>query len=126
MWGGPGWEPADDWAALVAGVVIAANGLRLLWPAVQDLMDRTPDAFALDAINRSALGVEGVMAIEKLRVRKLGLVYFVDLHVQADPALTLHDAHILSGKVKGTIRGSVPTVTDVLVHMEPFERASRT
>ena len=45
----------------------------------------------------------------------------VDLHVQAEPSLSLHDAHILSGKVKGSIRTAVPTVRDVLVHMEPFE-----
>ena len=39
LWGGPGWEAADDWASLVAAVVIALNGLRLLRPAIQDLMD---------------------------------------------------------------------------------------
>ena len=34
LWGGPGWESADDWAALVAAVIIGANGIRLLRPAV--------------------------------------------------------------------------------------------
>jgi divalent metal cation (Fe/Co/Zn/Cd) transporter len=35
--------------------------------------------------------------------------------------LSLHDAHILSGRVKTAIRGVEPTVIGVLVHMEPFE-----
>ena len=35
--------------------------------------------------------------------------------------MNLRDAHILSGKVKSAIRGSLPTTVDVLVHMEPFE-----
>jgi hypothetical protein len=42
-------------------------------------------------------------------------------HVQADPTLSLRDAHILSGKVKGAIRAAVPRVVGVLIHMEPYE-----
>ena len=59
--------------------------------------------------------------IEKLRARRVGTQFDVDLHVQGDPALTLHEAHILSGIVKGRIRSSVPAVCHVLVHMEPYE-----
>src|SRR4051812_3879509 len=40
--GGSGWESADDWAALVASVVIAFNGILLLRPAIHDIMDRMP------------------------------------------------------------------------------------
>ena len=63
----------------------------------------------------------GVRHIEKLRARRVGTQFDVDLHVQGDPALTLHEAHILSGIVKGRIRSSVPAVCHVLVHMEPYE-----
>jgi cation diffusion facilitator family transporter len=121
LWGGPGWESADDWASLVAAVVIAWNGLRLLRPAIQDLMDRMPEKPVIDQIESAARSVAGVRAIEKLRVRRLGAEYLVDLHVQADPALSLRDAHILSGKVKGGIRAAVPRVVSVLIHMEPYE-----
>ena len=120
-WGGPGWESADDWAAVVAAVIIGANGARLLKPAVDDLMDRTPEADLLDSIGRAAMSVPGVLRIEKVRVRKLGMGYFVDLHVQTEPTMILRDAHILSGKVKGAIRAALPKVSDVLVHMEPYE-----
>ena len=72
-------------------------------------------------IGLAALGVPGVQAIEKVRVRKLGMGYFVDLHVQAEPTMILREAHILSGKVKGAIRTAIPKVNDVLVHMEPYE-----
>jgi cation diffusion facilitator family transporter len=121
LWGGPGWESADDWAALAAAVVIAINACRLLRPAILDLMDRMPGGPEVDLIAAAARGVEGVLAIEKLRVRKLGADYLVDLHVQASPDRTLADAHILSGKVKGAIRQAVPSVAGVLIHMEPYE-----
>jgi divalent metal cation (Fe/Co/Zn/Cd) transporter len=35
--------------------------------------------------------------------------------------MSLHDAHIVSGKVKGAIRAAMPSVDGVLIHMEPYE-----
>ncbi len=124
LWGGKGWESADDWAALVAASIIAVNGILLLKPAIRDLMDRMPEDLPAKRIAEVAQGVEGVRAIEKLRVRRHGTEYLVDLHVQAEPMMPLRDAHILSGKVKGAIRSSIPRVAGVLVHMEPYEGPS--
>lgn len=121
--GGPGWEPADDWAALVAAGIICINGSLLMRTAARDLMDRAPDAPLLDAVGTAALATPGVLAIEKLKIRKSGTNHYVDIHVQAEPSLSLQDAHILSGCVKGAIRQAVPTAVGVLIHMEPYERA---
>jgi len=119
--GGPGWESADDVAALVAAGIIVFNGLRILRPAVDELMDRAPEPSLLEAADRAARAVPGVLATEKLRGRKHGPRYFLDLHVQADPALSLHEAHVLSGMVKTAVRQELPSVANVLVHMEPYE-----
>lgn len=121
LWGGAGWESADDWAALLAAGVIAWNGVAILRPAIFDLMDRAAETEVVAAIEKAALGVEGVEAVEKLLARRAGMVYFVGIHVQADPAMSLHAAHIVSGKVKRAIRAAQPAVLDVLVHMEPYE-----
>ena len=119
--GGPGWEPADDWAALVAAGVILVNGGLLMRTAIRDLMDRAPEPAILATVSDAALTTPGVLAIEKLKIRKTGTAFYVDIHVQADPALSLHDAHILSGMVKSAIRQLVPAAMGVLIHMEPFE-----
>jgi cation diffusion facilitator family transporter len=119
--GGPGWESADDWAALVAATIIVYNGVGILQPAIHDLMDRAPGEEMRGRVAAAARSVPGVCAIEKLKVRKAGLGYYVDLHVQADPTLPLHAAHVLSGMVKSAIRQTVPEVAGVLIHMEPFE-----
>ncbi len=123
--GGPGWESADDWAALVAAGVIAWNGVALLRTGVRELMDRTPPGDVAPAVRRAARAVTDVRDVEKLAVRKAGRGYWVDIHVQADPAMSLHDAHVLSGRVKGAIRAAVPGVQGVLVHMEPYDDARR-
>lgn len=121
LWKGPGWEAADDWAALAAAVVIAFNGVSMLRPAIGDLMDRAPDPEITTRIELAALGVPDVRSIEKLRVRRAGASLYVDLHVQADPFMSLHDAHIVSGKVKSSIRAGIPRVAGVLIHMEPHD-----
>lgn len=121
--GGPGWESADDWAALLASTIILYNGVQIIRPALADLMDQSPQEEVFRAVKAAAHEVPGVLATEKLRIRKSGTKYLLELHVQANPALSLHDAHILSGKVKSRIRTAVPRVEGVLVHMEPFEGA---
>ena len=117
--GGVGWESADDWAALVAAGIIAWNGVALMRTAVADLMDRVAAPDVVTAIRTAATSVDDVRAVEKLAVRRAGRGYWVDIHVEADPGMSLEEAHIVSGKVKGAIRATTPQVLGVLVHMEP-------
>lgn len=117
--GGGGWAWADEAAALVAGGFVAANGWGILRPALHELMDGTPERAWLDQVSAVARGVPGVVATEPPMARKVGTRYFVDLHVHADPAMTLREAHALGGRVKATICRAMPEVANVLVHMEP-------
>jgi cation diffusion facilitator family transporter len=119
--GGRGWEAADDWAALVAAFVVAVNGIRTLRPAISGLMDEAPDRSVTERVLHAAAGVEGVRSVENLNVRGSGLGFYVDVHVKADPKLSLEDAHEIAAKVKYAILGAVPSVVGVLVHMEPYK-----
>lgn len=121
LWGGPGWESADDWAALAASAVILSNGARMLRHSMGELMDRTASGDVVRVVRAAAEAVPGVLATHKLAMRKTGIHYRATIHVQADPGLTLHDAHVLGGMVKSAIRDAVPQVQSVLVHMEPLE-----
>ena len=120
LWGGRGWESADDWAALVAAGIAGMNGVRALQPAIAHLMDAAPGGEIIGRATTAARGVDGVRNIESLNCRSSGLGYFVDIHAQADPGLTLEEAHILSGKIKSAICSEIPEVVKVLVHMEPY------
>ena len=123
--GGRGWEAADDWAALVAAVVVADNGVRTLRPAISGLMDEAPDRSVKERALQAAAEVAGVRSVEKLNVRSSGLGFYVELHVKADPTLSLEDAHEIAATVKYAILGAIPSVVSVLVHMEPYkERGS--
>ncbi len=124
--GGPGWEAADDWAALIAAGIIAWNGVALMRTAVADLMDRVAAPDVVASIRSAAHRVEDVRAVEKLAVRRSGRGYWVDIHIEADPLMSLEAAHVVSGKVKSAIRATTPQVLGVLVHMEPHDGAIAT
>jgi cation diffusion facilitator family transporter len=118
--GGRGWEAADDWAALVAAILVAVNGVRTLRPAISGLMDEAPDTTVKVRAMEAACSVDGVRRVENLKLRRSGLGFYVDLHVQADPFISLEDAHEIAAKVKYAILDAIPNAENVLVHMEPF------
>ena len=121
LFGGPQLAFADDAAAIVAGSIIAWNGWRLLRPALNELMDAAPGIALISDIRAAAGAVPGVNAIEKCIVRKMGFQYFVDMHVEVDPRITVLEGHQIAHNVKNKVRGAVPSVYDVLVHVEPSE-----
>ncbi len=123
--GGPGWEHADDIAAIVAALIIAFNGWRLLRRALHELMDRSPQGEMLEEVRRIAGQVPGVEAVEKCFVRKMGNNYYVDMHVEVDPQMTVRRSHEIAHEVKDRIRGALPAVRDVLVHIEPTRKNAK-
>ena len=123
--GGEGFEAADDVAAIAAAGVIAWNGWHLLRPALSELMDAAPSHEIIDQIRQLARETPGVDGVEKCIVRKVGYQYFVDMHVEVDPQMTVLRSHEIAHAVKDKIRGAKPAVSDVLVHIEPLGMAAR-
>jgi cation diffusion facilitator family transporter len=119
--GGEGYEAADDYAALVACGVIAFNGIRVLGPAINEAMDTAPSPHIAQAVREAALQVDGVGDIEKCRVRKMGMEFYVDLHVLVAGGMSVRDGHTIAHAVKDAVREQMPAVADVLVHIEPIE-----
>jgi cation diffusion facilitator family transporter len=122
--GGPAYAPADDWAALFAAGVIVMNAYRLLRVPVHDLMDREPPHL-IARVRAVALAVPGVADVEKILARKSGLRYWVDMHLEVDPEITVRHAHELAHGVKDAIRLGLPEVEEVLIHVEPHEPQHR-
>ena len=123
--GGEGWEPADDWAALLACGLIAFNGYRLLSPALHEIMDTAPRGDLNEKIRAAAAHVPGVIKIEKSLVRKMGLHFYVDLHLRVDGDISVTQGHDIAHDVKTAIRATEPRIADVLVHVEPAHAVSR-
>jgi divalent metal cation (Fe/Co/Zn/Cd) transporter len=84
-------------------------------------MDTAPRGKFLRSIRRTARSVPGVIDVEKCRARKMGLDFYVDLHVGVDGRISVHEGHEIAHRVKAAIQQSDSRIADVLVHIEPAQ-----
>ena len=117
--GGKGFEQADNWAALFACAIIGINGFLLFIPAMNEIMDAAPPKEIIEQVRAVAEKVEGVLDIDHCRVRKMGLEFYVDLHIGVDGSISVIEGHKIAHRVKDALRASNRAITDVLVHVEP-------
>jgi cation diffusion facilitator family transporter len=119
LWGGEGYEAADDWAALAACALIAFNGVRLFRNALREILDAAPPAEDLERIRDIAASVPGVTGIDDCRARKSGLGWLVDIHVEVDGEMPVREGHRIAHEVKDALLAGDAGVLDALVHIEP-------
>lgn len=117
--GGPGFEVADDYAALFASVIIVVNAVRIARPAVGELLDEDLDPALNREVIALASGVEKVAHVERCRIRKMGPFKIADLHIWVDKNLTVEEGHRISHEVKDLIQHRHPLFSDVMIHIEP-------
>jgi len=116
---GPGYETADDWAALFASVIIVYNAFMIFRPALGEIMDEHLHDHLLEDIRNISLEVNGALGTEKCLIRKMGMNYYVDLHLIVDANLTVKHGHSIAHQVKDRIKENMPEIMDVLIHVEP-------
>ena len=119
-WCGPNWIGADEVAALVVVFAIMWSGAQLFRSASSELMDVQADDELVRQIRQAAKTVPEVKAVEKLWVRKSGLEYFADIHIQVDQNHTVLEGHSIGHRVKDRLLDGFPALHDVLVHLEPY------
>ena len=117
--GGPGYASADDWAALAACGVIAWNGFRIFRTALDEVMDAAVAPEIVAQIRHMAGEVDGVLSIEKCRVRKAGPHLAIDIHVVVNGAMSVRESHRIAHVVKDHLLASAHRINDVTVHIEP-------
>jgi len=119
LWLGPGYESADDYAALLASGFIAYNAYLIFRPALGEMMDEHRYDDLIVRVRTIAHEVDGVRDTEKCFVRKTGMTYYIDLHITVGGDLSVREGHAIAHNVKETIRKEYPEVADVLIHIEP-------
>ncbi|MCF6148032.1 MAG: cation transporter [Candidatus Kuenenia sp.] len=118
--GGEGYESADSWAALFACSIISFNGIRLFKTALNEVMDATVPQTIKDNTISLAKSIEGVLAVEKCRIRKSGVSLLVDIHVQVEGDMSVMDGHTIAHLVKDELMNENLNISDVVVHVEPY------
>lgn len=121
--GGKSMIWADEAAALAIVAIIVWSTIRLLRSSASELMDRQADDGMLREVEAIALQFEQVRRVETLRIRKSGMEYLADMHIEVDPGLTVREGHAIGHDVKDRILQRFVSIRDVLVHLEPYEAA---
>lgn len=116
-----GYPVIDPIATIVISLFIAHAGYDILKSSSAVLCDTAviDEKRIVDVVLR----VKGVKACHKIRTRGRPDDIHVDLHVQIDPDTHIDKAHRISYAIEETIKKEIPEATDVVVHMEPKERA---
>lgn len=113
---------ADPVAALfVAGVVVSVSW-RLARRTIDALLDAAPPGVRsqiYDAVSR----IDGVLEVDRVRIRRAGNRYFADLAVGVARTVTFQRSEQLAAAVTESVRRILP---DADVTVQPLPRAQRT
>ncbi|WP_247236582.1 cation diffusion facilitator family transporter [Telluribacter sp. SYSU D00476] len=120
--GGEGYEVADDWAALLAAVIIVINAYIILRPAIGELLDENLDPELGIRVKDLAAQDPAVIKVEKCHIRKMGIMNYADLHIWVDKDLTVEKGHDVAHRVKAIIQKELPQFVGVMIHVEPSTR----
>src|SRR5579859_1841165 len=121
VWVGEKWNLpwlvyADALAGLAVAGVILWVGSRLGKRTLDALLDAVPEGLQQEIV-RAIERMDGVLEVERVRVRRAGNRYFVDATVSAARTASLEQVHTLSDAIEKRIGEIVPS--DVMVHVEP-------
>jgi cation diffusion facilitator family transporter len=113
-----GYPVVDPIITLLISVFIGWSAFQIFRLEAGPLVDEVAIA-DVGSIERVVLAIPGVQSCHKIRTRgRLDDVH-LDLHVHVDGNMTLRDSHLLSHAIEETVKGALPQITDVLVHVEP-------
>jgi len=116
---GPGYESADDWAALFASAFIVYNSYKIFLPALNEVMDEALYPEIEKKIRTIALNVPGILDTEKCFIRKSGIKYHVELHTIVDENMSVRKSHELGHILKDTLNNQIPELGYIIIHIEP-------
>jgi cation diffusion facilitator family transporter len=119
--GGPDWVFLDHITAVVLAAFLGVAALRFIGESVAELTDRAPEASVVRCIEEAISETSGVLGFHALRIRKLGGVLTLDVHVLVDPSLNVVQGHDLATAVRERVLACGCDVAEAVVHVEPRE-----
>lgn len=120
---GLGYQKADIAIGIVITFFIARIGYEILKTASDTLVDTI--CIDTSAVESVVVGTPGVNGCHDIRTRGTVTSVFLDLHILVDPALSLENAHRIADSVESGVKKNFPTVVDIVVHVEPDEKAKK-
>jgi cation diffusion facilitator family transporter len=110
---------ADAVAALVVSVVIVYVSWRLARQTIDALLDAAPAGYR-GRIAEAVLKIDGVIKVERVRIRRAGNRYFADLTVGLVRNVTFQRSGQVVAEISSAVHDILPD-SDVVIHPVPRE-----
>jgi cation diffusion facilitator family transporter len=106
----------------VTGIIIVFLIGRIGYQIVKRASDVLVDTMCLDAsaIENIVNSIEGVKGCHGIRTRGAEHSVYLDLHVLVDRDMAIERAHGVADRIEDEIKKDIPSVIDVVVHIEPY------
>jgi cation diffusion facilitator family transporter len=118
-----GFPVLDPVAALLVGFMISKMGWEFGWIALHDLMDRFVDTQEAEAIRQTLLSTVGIQGVHDLRLRKMGDLLVVDVHLEVDALLSVREGHDIAVTARRKVLER-HRVLNVMTHVDPWTDAN--
>ena len=119
----PSWSFLDRLGAVVVSIFILHASIKIIWPAVSELIDAGVPTGTRKQIRAMALKNEDVLQVHDIRTRYISSSIQVDLHIVVNGSITVRAGHDIADDVRVRIIEEIPEVLDVVVHVDPPENA---
>jgi cation diffusion facilitator family transporter len=110
----------DRIIALMISVFIMVSAFRIFMKTNIDLMDGIDDTGLYNQLFEAVRRVEGAHNPHRVRARKIGYHYMVNLDIEVDSTLSVKAAHDIARNVEKSIKSNLRNIYDVMVHIEPL------
>ena len=114
----------DPVVAFLVGLLVLKNAVSLFMEMNLELMDGNQNKELYRTLFAAVRTVEGVSNSHRVRIRKIASRWDIDMDIEVDAYISLHDAHELAEQVEAAVRQAIPDVYDIMVHMEPEGHSS--
>ncbi|MBF0785449.1 cation diffusion facilitator family transporter [Muribacter muris] len=109
---------ADAIFAIGIALYILVSAAKMLWQAMQSLLDQALPQDEVDRIWAIALEHPRIISIHDLKTRRAGAVRFIQLHLELDDELPLVVAHEITDSLEQKLLAAFP-LSEVMIHQEP-------
>ncbi|MGQ4833099.1 MAG: cation diffusion facilitator family transporter [Candidatus Asgardarchaeia archaeon] len=107
--------------AIGIGTLMYIGAARNIFEVYQSIVYEIPSKELLTKIKSIVYRFPDVLECHNLRVRRLGTFLFVDMHILVKKDTSIYDAHEIAELIEKEIKKELPSVKDIVIHLEPFE-----
>ncbi|HPE68103.1 MAG TPA: cation diffusion facilitator family transporter [Thermotogota bacterium] len=110
----------DAITSLVVSVWILKVAFGIFLESNTELMEGCDDPSLYRKIIEHVERIPDAHHPHRIRIRKMGTLFVIDLDVEVDGALCVSEGHEVARRVEKVLKESMENIYDVLVHIEPL------